>query len=295
MDLRVLQYFLTVAQEGNITKAAALLHISQPSVSRQLMLLEEELGVSLFHRSNHSIVLTEDGLLFQRRARELLELAEKTKRELRPDAALSGIVSIGSGEFRSSQLLSRMMAVFRQEHPMVHFDFYSGNSDNIIQRIQQGILDIGLLLEPPELSKYAFLRLPVTERWGVLVREDFPLAQKSAVTPSDLEGLPLLLTNRGTIRGELLNWLGSYANEANFVIGGNLPYNLAMLAQQGAGAFVNLELPCRYDGLRFLPLSPSLEARTVLAWKKAQPYSRATEAFLEFVKKYAKRISDHSI
>ena len=148
MELRVLSYFLTVAREENITKAAALLHVTQPTISRQLMQLEEELGVKLFRRSNHSILLTEQGMLLKRRAQELVSLAEKTKRELSQEEALGGEISIGSGEYQNSSLLAEILAAFHERHPGVCFTMFSGNSDDIKERMERGLLDIGFLLEP---------------------------------------------------------------------------------------------------------------------------------------------------
>ena len=156
MDIRVLQYFLAVVREENITKAAQLLHITQPTLSRQLMGLEQELGVKLFSRNNHSVTLTEEGMLFRRRAEEIVTLSEMTKRELKQEAMLTGEISIGSGEYHGSCHLSGILAAFRAEHPNVTYSIYSGNSDNIKERIERGTLDIGLLLEPVEISKYDF-------------------------------------------------------------------------------------------------------------------------------------------
>ena len=184
MELRVLNYFLMTAREENITKAAKLLHITQPTLSRQLMQLEEELGATLFERGKHSITLTEDGKLLERRAQEILELAEKTKEEfLQKESSLTGELSVGSGELRSSRFLAQLLASFQKEHPLVRYEIYSGNSDNIKERIEQGTLDLGILVEPVDMSKYEFLRLPEKETWGILVREDSKLAEKEKVTP----------------------------------------------------------------------------------------------------------------
>ncbi len=187
MELRVLKYFLMVAREENITKAASLLHITQPTLSRQLMRLEEELGTALFRRSNHSIVLTDDGMLFKRRAREIVALAEKTEQEFsHKEEALTGEISIGCGETRNMSFLSRQIALFRKEHPLVQFNIYSANADDIKERIEKGLLDFGLLMEPVDIGKYEFIRMPQKEQWGVLVREDSPLAHREfGQDPSD--------------------------------------------------------------------------------------------------------------
>ena len=295
MELRVLNYFLMVAREENITKAARLLHITQPTLSRQLMQLEEELGVKLFHRSNHSIVLTDAGILLKRRAQELISLAEKTKREFRMESVLSGEISIGSGEYRCTKLLTEMIELFRRKYPLIQFDIYSGNSDNIKDQIERGSLDIGLLLEPVDIEKYDFIRFPVKEEWGVLVREESDLAKKEAVCAEDLAGEPLILTRRERVQNELKNWFGKYADQLEIAATGNLTYNMASLVQSGAGTFINLNLNCKYDGTRFIPLLPSLVSGTVLVWKKSQPYSAAVTAFLEYAKKYLSDISEDAV
>ena len=169
MEIRVLKYFLMAAREENITKAATLLHLTQPTLSRQLMQLEEELGVELFRRSKHRIVLTEDGMLLRRRAEEIVALADKTKEDfLHRQDELAGIISIGSGELRSSQFLAHLISGFQKENPLVQFTFYSGNSDNIKERLERGLLDVGLLQEPVDIVKYSFIRTPVREQWGRL-------------------------------------------------------------------------------------------------------------------------------
>ena len=294
MELRVLNYFLTVAREENITRAAALLHITQPTLSRQLMQLEEELGVKLFHRSNHSIALTEQGMLLKRRAQELVSLAEKTKHELTREEQLRGELSIGSGEYQNSRLLAEILSAFHDRYPGVQFEIYGGNSDNIKERIECGILDIGFLLEPVDVGKYEFIRSPLLEEWGVLVSEQSDLAQRKFVTPDDLAGRPLLLSRRDLVKREIINWFGAYADQLQIIASGNLPYNLAAMGRQGLGVFLNLKLDCQYDGMRYIPLSPKLESHTVLAWKKNQTLAPVTGTFVDFAKKYINRM-DHDM
>lgn len=171
MELRVLNYFLAIAREENITKAAQMLHLTQPTLSRQMMQLEEELGVKLFVRSNHKIILTEEGLLLKRRAQEMLALADKTKREfIQKETGLSGEIMIGSGEFLSTKVLAEMMVAFRKKHPLVQYRIYSGNAENIQDYIGRGLLDLGVMGEPVDIGKYDFLPMPVKEKWGVMVR-----------------------------------------------------------------------------------------------------------------------------
>lgn len=180
MELRVLRYFLTVAREENITRAARLLHLTQPTLSRQIMQLEDELGVRLFHRGRYSITLTEEGLLLKRRAQELLSLSDKTMRELsHRDETLSGEICIGCGETRNMTLLAKQMADFRRENPLVHFSIYSANADDIKERMESGSLDMGLLMEPVDIGKYEFIRMPWKEKWGALLPRDSVPAQKT--------------------------------------------------------------------------------------------------------------------
>ena len=293
MELRVLRYFLAVAREENITKAAALLHLTQPTLSRQLMQLEDELGVQLFHRSRYHIVLTDEGMLLRRRAQELVELADKTTQEFRKSPELRGEISIGSGDLEAMTILAEQLTCFQRLHPQLTYQIYSGNADNIKERIEAGTLDLGLLLEPVDISKYDFIRLPVKERWGVHVREDSPLARKSAVTAEDLAGIPLILTRRGLVQKELERWFGPQGQQLHIAATGNLPYNMAQLARTGMGAFLTIQLRCDYQGLCFLPLSPPLEGSTVLAWKKAETFSPSMEALLEHFTKCFLPISDH--
>ena len=281
MELRTLRYFLAVAREENITRAAALLHLTQPTLSRQLMQLEEELGVELFRRSQHRIILTEAGMLLRRRAQEIVELSEKTQRELRPAEELSGSIAIGSGDLQAMGYLAERLTAFQRRHPRISYELYSGNSEEIQERIEQGLLDLGLLLEPVDLAKYEILRLPVRERWGVLVPETSPLARRDSVTPEDLAGEPLILTARQLMRREVLRWFGPYAENVRVMASGNLPYNMAQLARSGMGMFLCIDLACTFDGVRFLPLHPALESGTVLAWKKTETHCAATAALLE--------------
>ena len=287
MEIRVLKYFLMVAREENITKAANLLHLTQPTLSRQLMQLEEELGVSLFRRSKHRIILTEDGMLLRRRAEEIVSLAEKTKDDFQhKQEQLAGTIAIGSGELQSSQFLAKLLTAFQKENPLVTYTIYSGNSDNIKERIERGLLDVGLLQEPVDISKYSFLRTPVQEQWGALMREDSELASKNWVSPADLADMPLLLPGRENLQNELLNWFGTYAGGLLSIASGNLLYNQASLARESGGCVLTLNMACSYPGLRFVPLFPEIKSGTVLVWKKTQIFSSAAAAFIDYSKQY---------
>ena len=294
MELRVLKYFLMIAREENITHAAQLLHVTQPTLSRQIRELEEELGTRLFERSSHRIVLTQDGLLLRRRAQEIVDLAERTKWDLaRQEEDLSGEVAIGSGETRSMSALAQALSSFRERYPKVRYRFYSGNADHIKERMENGTLDMGLLTEPVDISRYEFLRMPVMEEWGILTREDSPLGALEAVRPQDLAGRALMVSGRELIQNELSNWLGDALDQMDILIRYNLLYNVAMLVKSGFGDALCIRLDCVYPGLRFVPLSPPLRLGSVLVWKRHQAASPAVSALIAHAKQCLEGISDH--
>ena len=233
-------------------------------------------------------------MLLRHQAQEIVGLAERAARELHPAEEVSGEISIGSGDLKSISLLADMLAEFHQAYPLVRYVIYSGNSDGIKERIEQGLLDIGLLLEPVEISKYEILRLPVRGSWGLLVPEGSAFADRKCVTPKDLVGQRLILPTRELMQQEMLRWFGPYAEQIQVVASGNLPYNQAQLARKGLGLYLAIELDCAY-GEFDSPLSPPLESSTVLAWKKTESFSAATAAFLGFAQKYIKRISNHPL
>ena len=235
-------------------------------------------------------------MILKRRAQEILSLADKTKRDfLRGDENLEGVISIGSGEFLSTRILADCIAQFRKKHPLVQFEIYSGNAGNIRDRIERGLLDVGLMSEPIDIRKYAFITMPVKEQWSALVREDSPLAGKEFLRPQDMLGIPLISAVSEFWESNFAKWLGEYASQVHIIAKGNLLYNEAMLAQSNIGAVICIRLSCRYDGLQFIPFSPALTNDTALAWKKEQIFSAATKAFLDFAEKYLKNISDNKL
>lgn len=286
MEFRVLKYFLMVAREENITKAARLLHITQPTLSRQLAQLEEELGVTLFHRGKHSIALTEEGLLLKRRAQELVSLSEKTVQELsHKDEILTGEIAIGCGETKTVQFLSEQIHAFREINPLVQFSIYSANADDIKERIEKGILDIGLLTEPVDIGKYEFLRMPQKDCWGILTRRDSPLAEKKAIRPEDLSDVPLLMVKREQVKNELASWFGDHYDELAVAATYNLIINAAAMVRSRVGTALCFDIGIQYyDDLIFVPFSPTLETGSVLVWKKNEILGSATQRFIEFIK-----------
>lgn len=296
MELRVLKYFLAVAREENFTKAAQQLHVTQPTLSRQIADLEEELGVKLFIRSNHNIILTEDGLLLKQRAQEILSLTDKTKRDfIQKEKMLAGTISIGSGEYRSTEYLAKIIAEFRKLYPKVSYEIYSGNTLNIRDYIERGLLDIGLISETVDMHKYHFITMPNKEEWGVFVPQNSAFAEKKEITPQDLAGMPLLAAMGNFNQSLITQWLGSYKNQAKIVANIDLPYNKAMLVRENIGIMLSLYLNCTYDGLTFIPLTPKLEHSTALVWKKEQIFSPTTTAFIDFAKKYISSITGDNI
>lgn len=287
MDIRVLSYFLMVAREENITKAAQLLHITQPTLSRQLMQLEKELGVKLFQRSNHSVYLTNEGMIFRRRAQELVSLAEKAQEELsQNEGTLSGVITIGCGEMRSVQEVARLITEFQERYPLVKFELYSGNNEDIKERVEQGTLDMGLLLEPVSLLKYEFMRMKMKEQWGVLIHKDATLAAQDVIRPGDLVGTQVVTVHLDTpVHHELAVWSGDFAKDMESCLNYNLLYNAVIAARERKGAAICIKLDCYYDNMKFLPLEPKLELSSVLAWKEQQSYPKATATFIKFVKK----------
>lgn len=292
MELRVLRYFLMVAREENITKAAQALHVTQPTLSRQMAQLEEELGTKLFNRKSHNIELTEEGVLLRRRAQEMMQLSEIIKDELSgAGEELSGKVAIGAGELKSMDQLADIIAEFHEEYPKVEFELYSGNVQGIKFQMDQGLLDLGLLIEPVEIEKYDFLRMTQSERWGVLIPDNNKLAKLSAITAVDLKDQPLIVSKSSSMRSELKSWFGDFGQELNIVNTYNLLYNSAMLMRKNIGLGLSLELHSQYEGLTFIPLEPELKLTSVLVWKSNQVFSPATTKFIEFSKKYLKSIS----
>lgn len=288
MELRVLKYFLAVAREENITKAAEFLHITQPTLSRQLMQLEEELSAQLFIRGKNRIVLTDEGMLLRRRAEEIVDLANKTEKEfLEQDNLVTGEIFIGGGETNAMHILARIIKEFKEEYPQIKYQFYSGNADDIKERLDKGLIDIGLLTEPVDIEKYEFVRLEQKEVWGILAPKDSKLAAKEYATPQDLLKLPLLSTRRTIVQNEIANWFGQDYEQLDIIATYNLIYNAAIMVEEGIGYAICLEKLVNINDetkIRFIPFYPPLLTGTVIVWKKHQIFSPATARFIEKIK-----------
>ncbi len=288
MEIRVLRYFLAVVREESITKAAEMLHITQPTLSRQMAQLEEEMGIKLFDRGTRKIVLTAEGHLLRRRAEEILELVDKTERELtEQEEAVGGTVSVGCGDLAAVELLPKLFQSFRDRYPAVNFDLYTGTADHIKDRMDRGLTDVGLLLEPVSMEKYDFIRLNQKEQWVVAMHPDAPLAGAEYVTPEDLKDLPLIIPRRLNVQSEVAGWFGPYWDHLHIIAMTNLPSSSAVMVYhklayaiiiRGSIAFWDQEkVVCR-------PLYPELAATSVLTWKRKQPFGTAAEKFIEYVR-----------
>lgn len=288
MEIRVLRYFLTVVREQSITKAAEVLHITQPTLSRQLAQLEDEIGVKLFDRGTRKITLTNEGLLLRRRAEEILQLVDKTEKELiEQEEQIEGKITIGSGEIASVQLLPELFRTFHEKYPRVTFDIYTATADHVINQMDRGLVDVGLLLEPIDIEKYDFIRLDKKERWVVLMRPDSPLAEKEFVTAKDLSELPLILPRRMRVQNELASWFGDHYEYLNVLFTSNLSTNAAIMVKSGLAYAVSVEGALPFwdkSKITYRPLYPELTATSVLAWKRGQPFSPAVTKFIEHIK-----------
>ena len=288
MELRELRYFLAVAQEENISKAAEYLYIAQPSLSKQMQNLEKEIGRPLFIRGNRKITLTDAGKLLRKRAEELIELYEKTEAEmLAPSEDVSGDIYIGGGESYAVGLIARTAKELQTEYPQIKFHFFSGDTIEVTERLDKGLIDFGMLVEPADLSRYDYLRLPLTDTWGVLMRKDSPLAAKEYIVPADLRGLPLIRSKHTMCRNVVSDWIGESGAKPRVVATYNLIYNASLMVSEGMGYAITLDRLINTTGdsdLCFRPFRPALETHFDIAWKKYQVFSKAADLFLRRLK-----------
>lgn len=284
MELRVLQYFLAVAREQNISAAAQSLHLTQPTLSRQLKELEEELGKQLMIRGNRKVTLTQDGMLLRKRAEEILELVDRTEKEVMcSEETVSGDVYIGTGETDGVRQIARSANQIQVRYPGVHFHIVSGDAVDVCERLDKGLLDFGVLLGDIDKIKYHYMELPMKDSWGVLMRRDSPLAQRDAVLPRDLWDKPLILSRQVDNKSGLYRWLGKEPSELHTVATYNLIYNASLMVDEGMGYAFTLDKLVNTTGsnLCFRPLKPALELGMYLVWKKSQIFSKAAQLFLE--------------
>ena len=285
MELRTLRYFLAAAQEGNITRAADILHVTQPTLSRQMMDLEKELGTTLMLRGKNGLTLTDDGVFFKQRAEEIVELANRLGQAfVERNADVSGVISIGAAEAIGSRFFAKLIKQFSEKYPLVQFNLYNDMADYIQDRMDKGLIDVGLLLEPIDTSKYDFIRLSPKETWGVLMRDDHPLADRETIIPDDIADYPLILPLRERVRAEILNWLKREEKELNIPLSYTLLSNAVLLVEEGLGCAFCLDGALAIHSsprLRFIPVRPEHTTRSVLVWKKNHLFSPATSLFIQ--------------
>ena len=289
MELRTLRYFLAVAREGSITQAAKVLFVTQPALSRQLKALEKELGAKLFVRGSHSVALTDRGVLLKQRCEEILELTDKTLAEFAVGSdAVAGDVHIGVGESYTSRFLARVAQALKDRYPQIHYRLHDGNSDDLAERLDCGLLDFCVLIQPADLSKYHHLHIPEKDAWGLLMRRDNPLAARETIRSADLLGEPLILSEQtsgqAVAHNAFVDWFGENFEKLDVVATYNLAFNATLFAAEGFGSVVALERQTRVDEadvLCFRPFEPRLEVESDLVWKRHRPFSPAAEVFLE--------------
>lgn len=289
MEIRVLRYFLAVAREGSITGAANSLHVTQPTLSRQIKELEEELGKQLLIRGAHNVTLTPEGMILRQRAEEIVSMAEKTKSELSSmKGHVRGDVYIGGGETQAMRLIAEIIAELQKEYPEIRYHLHSGNAEDVTERLDKGLLDFGILIQPTDISKYNFISIPAKDVWGVIMPKDCPLAQKESVSRKDLSGLPLILSRQAVRQtkqhNEFVAWFGKDFENLNIIATYNLLYNAALLAERGVGYVLTLDKlvdTMDNNNICYRPLQPKLEAGLDMVWKKNQLLLPAAKIFLE--------------
>ncbi|MFP7485488.1 LysR family transcriptional regulator [Priestia filamentosa] len=289
MELRVLRYFLTVAREGNITRAADFLHVTQPTLSRQLKELEQKLGKKLFIRSSHSIILTDEGILLRKRAEEIVHMVDKLEAEFSSmEETISGDVYIGGGETDAMRQIARVVKELQLNYPNIRYHLYSGNEEDVTDRLDRGLLDFGILIQPADLSRYNYINIPAKDVWGVVMRKDSPLAVKNTIQAVDLLNVPLICSRQAMkqtySKNEFADWFGEDFDKLNVVTTYNLAYNAAIMVEEGLGYAITLDKivdTSSDSNLCFKPLEPRLESGLNIVWKKHQVFSIAADMFFK--------------
>ena len=290
IETRLLQYFLAVAEEQSITKAAEYLHISQPTLSKQMMDLEESLGKQLLIRGRKRVTLTEEGTYLRGRAQEIISLMDKTESAFREnEQSITGDVYIGCGEHRTTFSIMQIIRTIQEEYPDIQFHFFSSNADAITERLDKGLLDMGFLLEPEISPRYDYQKLPLHETWGILMRKDSPLASKEEITFSELVDLPLIMPSQTSNRDHLTTFFPNEMAEPHIISTYNLIYNAGLMVEAGMGYALCIDELINTAGnhpLTFRPLSPLLQSDVYLFTKKYQVFSKAAKLFLNRLEKY---------
>ena len=287
MEIRVLEYFLAVAREQNISRAADYLHLTQPTLSRQLKELEEELGQQLFVRGNRKITLTQDGMFLRKRAQEIVDLVKKTENEISSaNQMVSGELSIGAAETDAVRTVVKLVRQLQTVHHDICLHIFSGDAVDTLEKLEKGLIDFAVLVGERDLSKYEFLHLPRQDSWGVLMRRDSALAGKTHIAPKDLVGQPLILSRQSLTNRALMKWLQSGGEKPNVTATYNLIYNASLMVDEGMGYALGLDKLISMTGnseLCFVPLDPPVTMDAYIVWKKHQVFSRAAEAFYKLL------------
>lgn len=288
MEIRVLQYFLAIAREQSIVRAAQSLHLSQPTLSTQIKNLETELGKQLLIRGtkgSRKVTLTEEGMILRKRAEEILDLVEKTENEiLLSDSVIIGDVYIGAGETDGMRLLAKMAGKLRRDYPGIHYHISSGNANFVMERLDKGLIDFGLIFMLPDLKKYDVLKLPTKDAWVVIMQKDDPLAEKESISPEDLWDKPLILSQELTESSPLIRWMRKKPSTLNTTVSYNLLFNASLFVEEGLGYAISFDKLLNISGdsgLVIRPLNPPLEVDMYLVWKKYQVFSKAADKFLQ--------------
>lgn len=283
MEIRTLKYFLAVCREGNMSRAAAALHLTQPTLSRQISDLERELGCELLVRGRE-LELTEQGMLLRRRAAEIVRLTEQAEDEIKAGDTVEGEIRIAAGESRGITVLAAEMRRMREDNPHVTFAIHSGNGEDAAWRLDRGLADFAVFMAHPHLNKYEHMRLEPTDVFGLLMPKGHPLAKLEAITPSDLPGIPLIASEGTLEAGPLSSWCGRIRNQLDVAATYTLAFNAAMLVEEGVGCALVLDGIIAADigtGFEFRPLDPTVASPIDLAWKKNSPLAPAPKAFLK--------------
>jgi len=294
MEIRVLRYFLEIARAGNMTRAAETLHVSQPTLSKQIKDLEEELGKKLFIRKSTSLSLTDEGMLLRKRAEDILDMVDKTTDEFKAlDEITGGEVHIGCAESYQIKYLAQAIHSFKKKYPLFRYHLTSGNTEQVTERLDRGLIDFAVIVEPPNLSRYNYLELPESDIWGLIMKNDDPLARKNTICFEDLADLDLICSEQG-MKFDIARWCGEKADTLNLTGTLNLSYNGSVFVKEGLGYMLTFDKLIKTDsesGLCFRPLEPVLETKMYVIWKKYQVFTPIAELLLDELKE---QISDRT-
>ena len=291
MEIRVLKYFLAIAREGSITNAANSLHLTQPTLTRQIQDLEKELGHKLLIRGKYKISLTPEGMMLRKRAEEILDMVEKTEAEFKSITdTINGDIYIGSGETESMKYIAEVIKELQIQYPDIKYHIYSGNAEDVTEKLDKGLLDFGVLIQPIDLTKYDYITIPDKDIWGVIMRKDSPLADKEFITIKDLTDVPIIasrqMSKKYSADSGFLDWFGESFDKLNIAATYNLVYNAAIMVKAKIGYAITLAglVNTKGSDLCFKPLYPKLESGLDVVWKKYQVFSPASKIFINKLK-----------